>query len=360
MKSLFRYWLFLFVCSSHSYANNINVSIITDQLDHPWSLAFLPDGNFLVTEKTCQLRIVSPQGNVSTPITGLPIISVVGQGGLLDVALHPEFEKNHWIYLSYVAGNPVTGYSTEVVRGKLQGKQLMDVKTLFVAQPKTKGGRHFGSRLLLTNNNNVGKSYLFISLGDRGVAAQAQELNNHHGSLIRLYDDGSIPKDNPFLNIKNAQPEIFSYGHRNIQGLAMHATTGEIWAHEHGPQGGDELNQIVAGKNYGWPVITYGVNYGIGTKIGEGTHKQGMQQPRFFWSPSIAPSGLAFYQQRWLVGALKFQLLAELTSTQDGFSEQRYLHNQWGRVRDVRVKGDNIYLLTDSSKGKLLQLRMTP
>jgi glucose/arabinose dehydrogenase len=365
MKFLFLYLLLLWAYSSCSYATTIEVKLVTDGLDRPWSLAFLPDGNFLVTEKSGSLRIVKPQGNISTEIQGLPTISVVGQGGLLDVAVHPEFEKNHWIYLSYVAGSAVKGYSTEVVRAELRGNQLHKAKKIFVAEPKTKGGRHFGSRLLITsnsvkNNKTTNKPYLFISLGDRGVSSQAQDLSNHHGSLIRLYDDGSIPRDNPFVNKNNAKAEIFSYGHRNIQGLAVHPQTGEIWAHEHGPQGGDELNLIASGKNYGWPVITYGVNYGIGTKIGEGTNKQGMEQPRYFWNPSIAPSGLAFYQQRWLVGALKFQLLAELTPTDDSFSEQRYLQHQWGRVRDVRVKGENIYLLTDSSKGKLLQLRMTP
>ncbi|MFT5117336.1 MAG: glucose/arabinose dehydrogenase [Kiritimatiellia bacterium] len=370
MKFLFQCLFFLWAYSSCSYATTIEVKLITDGLDRPWSLAFLPDGDFLVTEKKGSLRIVNPQGNISPAIQGLPVISVVGQGGLLDVAVHPDFEKNQWIYLSYVAGSAVKGYSTEVVRAELQGDrlhghQLQRVKKIFVAEPKTKGGRHFGSRLLMTNNritNNktTKKAYLFISLGDRGVAAQAQDLTNHHGSLIRLYDDGSIPSDNPFVKVSDAKGEIFSYGHRNIQGLAVHPQTGELWAHEHGPQGGDELNRIEIGKNYGWPVITYGVNYGLGTKIGEGTHKQGMEQPRYFWDPSIAPSGLAFYQQRWLVGALKFQLLAELTPANDSFSEQRYLHNQWGRVRDVRVKGKNIYLLTDSSKGKLLQLRMTP
>jgi glucose/arabinose dehydrogenase len=361
MKCLFRYWLFLFVCSSHSYATNTTVSVITDALDRPWSFAFLPNGNFLVTEKIGQLRIVTPQGHVSSPITGLPAISVVGQGGLLDVALHPEFEKNHWVYLSYVAGSAVKGYSTEVLRGKLQGQQLTEVQVLFSALPKTKGGRHFGSRLLFTKNNNATEPhYLLISLGDRGVASQAQDLSNHHGSVVRLHDDGSIPKNNPFLTTLNAQPEIFSYGHRNVQGLAMHAQTGEVWAHEHGPQGGDELNHIVAGKNYGWPTITYGVNYGTGTKIGEGTHKQGMEQPKYYWDPSIAPSGLAFYNNQWLVGALKYQLLAILTPTEKSFIETRYGENQLGRIRDVKVKGQVIYLLTDSTKGKLLTLDIKP
>jgi glucose/arabinose dehydrogenase len=335
--------------------------VITDGLDHPWSFTFLPDGNFLVTEKTGQLRIVSPQGNISSPIKGLPAIAVVGQGGLLDVVLHPAFEKNRWVYVSYVAGSAVKGYSTEVLRGKLQGQQLIDVEVLFSALPKTKGGRHFGSRLLWIKNEDATKSpYLLISLGDRGVASQAQDLSNHHGSIVRLHDDGSVPKDNPFLAIQNAQPEIFSYGHRNVQGLAVHAQTGEVWAHEHGPQGGDELNHIVAGKNYGWPTITYGVNYGIGTKIGEGTHKLGMEQPKYYWDPSIAPSGLASYNNQWLVGALKYQLLAILTPTEKSFIEKRYAANQFGRIRDVKVKGETIYLLTDSSKGKLLTLGVKP
>lgn len=356
-------------------------TIITDQLERPWSLAFLPDGDFLITERTGQLRRVTPEGDISPPIQGLPPIAVIGQGGLLDVALHPQFVKNRWVYLSFTAGSAVRGYSTEVIRGKLMDNRLDSVETLFVALPKTKGGRHFGGRLLLHNTDDQQPPYLYLSLGDRGVKSLAQQLDNHHGSLIRLHDDGRVPVDNPFVGGANApsanvRPEIFTYGHRNSQGLAVHPHTNSIWSHEHGPQGGDEINRIDAGHNYGWPVITYGVNYGIATKIGEGTHKAGMVQPHYMWDPSIAPSGLAFYNHQWLVGSLKFQLLSVLTPldidskkvvSQDAnpqliqhFSENRYFSKQFGRIRDVRIgvgaNSDKLYLLTDSDQGKLIQL----
>jgi glucose/arabinose dehydrogenase len=343
--------------SQFSFSQTSSVSVIAENLNHPWSLALLPDGRFLVTERAGSLHLINQQGEVSDPIAGLPKIAAVGQGGLLDVVLHPEFEKNRWIYLSFVAGSSVRGYSTEVMRAKLQKNlTLTNQEIIFQVLPKTKGGRHFGSRLLFDKKN-----YLFISLGDRGLRSPSQDLTNHIGSIIRLHDDGRVPSDNPFVPFvgkKNYQPEIFSYGHRNVQGLALHPTTGEVWAHEHGPQGGDELNKITAGRNYGWPVITYGVNYGIGTSIGEGTHKQGMEQPKYQWTPSIAPSGLAFYKNQWLVGALKYQLLAVLSQQGNSFNEKRLLEREWGRIRDVRVKNNNIYLLTDSNNGKLLKVKL--
>jgi glucose/arabinose dehydrogenase len=360
MQHVFLCILLTCFLSSGVGANTVDVRTITNQLHYPWSLAFLPDGQFLVTEKTGQLRIVSQQGVVSPPIDGLPAIAVVGQGGLLDVVLHPQFEQNAWVYLSYVAGSAVKGYSTEVIRAELTDHRLVNHKKIFVALPKTKGGRHFSGRLVFRTEK--GKPYLYLGLGDRGVRLQAQDTSNHHGSIVRLHDDGAIPNDNPFVNDPQSRPEIFSYGHRNIQGLALHPDTQALWSHEHGPQGGDEFNRIVAGENYGWPTITYGVNYVIGTRIGEGTHQQGMVQPEYYWVPSIAPSGLAFYQGQWLIGALKYQLLSILTPTptKSGFTEQRYLENQWGRIRDVKVKDQTIYVLTDAAKGKLLQLHFMP
>ena len=352
--NLFLLFPSLYVTAS-PVANNVDVDVVTDQLQQPWSLAFLPNDSFLVTEKKGQLRIVNRDGGISQPIQGVPSVAAVGQGGLLDVILHPEFEKNSWIYLSYSAGSAVRGYSTEVIRAELTNQQLFNTRKIFTALPKTKGGRHFSGKMVFRKEND--QHYLYLGLGDRGVRSQAQDVSNHHGTVVRIHDDGRVPTDNPFVNTPSARPEIFSYGHRNIQGLALHPETQMLWSHEHGPQGGDEFNAVSTGKNYGWPIITYGVNYVIGTSIGEGTSKEGMEQPAHYWVPSIAPSGLAFYDGQWLVGALKYRLLATLTPAGSHyFIEKRFLQNQWGRIRDVKVNGDKIYLLTNASKGKLLRV----
>ena len=344
--------------SSQDYI--INVEILVEGLNHPWSLAFLPDGNMLVTERVGTLRLIQNDKLVSEPVSGLPPIEQHGQGGLMDVVVHPDFKTNHLIYLAY-AGEADEGLSTEVLRGKLVDDRLEDVEVIFAANGKTSGGRHFGGRLLF---DNEGK--LFITLGDRGQRNPSQDLASHTGSLIRINDDGSIPKDNPFLNDKNAQPEIYSYGHRNIQGIALKPETNIVWTHEHGPQGGDEINIIQAGNNYGWPVITYGKNYVIGTRIGEGTHKEGMEQPLYYWTPSIAPSGMMFYtgdefplwKGNLFVGSLKFGLLVRLVIEDDEVvHEERLLKNKFGRIRDVRQGPDGaIYLLTDDSRGSVLRL----
>jgi glucose/arabinose dehydrogenase len=353
----------------------LKTKVITDQLNRPWSLTFLPDGNYLVTEKEGVLRTVSSAGEVSGPIQGLPSISAVGQGGLHDIALHPSFKTNGFIYLSYVAGDPKIGFSTEVIRAvlspkmavdgkglvannKLQQYSLSDVKKIFVALPKTQGGRHFGGRLAFDR-----EGYLFISLGDRGDRQHSQNLQTHHGSIIRLSDNGDIPRDNPFVSNGSGLPEIYSYGHRNVQGLAMHPVTGEIWSHEHGPQGGDEVNAPKLGKNYGWPVITYGAEYGSGWSIGEGVEADGMEQPLYYWTPSIAPSGMAFFNDDILVGSLKFQLLSVLSTNKSAinkqkiFDEKRLFEKDFGRIRDVRVKDNKtFYLLTDVAPGKLIRV----
>jgi glucose/arabinose dehydrogenase len=239
--------------------------------------------------------------------------------------------------------------------------KLVQLERLFRLEPKTNAGRHFGSRLVFDK-----AGYLYITLGDRGDRPRAQRLNDHAGSVIRLHDDGSIPADNPFKKQRRAQPEIFSYGHRNPQGMALHPQTGAVWIHEHGPQGGDEINILRPGANYGWPVITYGVNYGSGTPIGEGTEKKGMVQPLYYWVPSIAPSGMAFYtgdrypgwEDNLFVGSLKFRLLVRLELKGDRVvKEQRLLEDRLGRIRDVRVGPDDyLYLLTDEDNGKLVRL----
>jgi glucose/arabinose dehydrogenase len=337
-----------------------NVVTVTDGLKHPWGMAFLPDGGILVTERPGRLRLIKEGKLDPAPIGGLPEIAARGQGGLLDVVLHPQYESNGWIYLSYVSRGK-GGFGTEVMRAKLKDHRLVDRELLFRLLPKSKTGRHFGSRLVFDR-----AGYLFITLGDRGERERAQKLGDHAGSVIRLHDDGRIPEDNPFRSIPGAQPEIFSYGHRNIQGAALHPETGVLWTHEHGPQGGDELNIVSAGANYGWPVITYGKEYVTGWDIGEGTHKEGMVQPIHVWTPSIAPSGMAFYTgdrfPGWrgslFVGALKFQLLVRLEL--DGervVKEERYLQGELGRIRDVRSGPDGyLYLLTDARDGKLIRL----
>jgi glucose/arabinose dehydrogenase len=290
----------------------------------------------------------------------LPEIAAHGQGGLLDVALHPDFAGNGLVYLSYAAQD-VEGYGTEVVRGRLDGNVLRDTEVIFRAEPKSGGGRHFGSRLVFH-----GDGRLFITLGDRGERNRAQDLGDHAGSVVRLADDGGVPADNPFAGRAGARGEIFSLGNRNVQGAALHPETGELWAHEHGPQGGDELNVIRAGINYGWPVITYGVEYGIGTAIGEGTSKQGMAQPLHYWVPSIAPSGMAFYTAdrfpAWrgnlFVGSLKFRQLVRLVlEGEQVVHEERMLDDVLGRIRDVRQGPDGLlYLLTDAPDGVLARI----
>jgi glucose/arabinose dehydrogenase len=297
---------------------------------------------------------------VAEPVAGLPPIEAHGQGGLLDVALHPNFAENQLIYFSY-AGPGEGGISTEVARGKLVDNHLEDVQVIFRQQPKSKTGRHFGSRLVFDRER-----YLYITLGDRGERERAQRPDDHAGSVIRLHDDGRTPADNPFVGKEGWKPEKFTLGNRNIQGAALHPRTGELWAHEHGPQGGDEINVIRAGVNYGWPVITYGVNYVIGTPIGEGTKKPGMAQPLYYWVPSIAPSGMTFYSgdrfPRWrgdlFVGALKNRMLVRLSlDGEQVVGEERFLNDVIGRIRDVRTGPDGfIYLLTDENDGALVRL----
>jgi glucose/arabinose dehydrogenase len=336
------------------------VVVVTEGLERPWGLAFLPDGRMLITERPGRLRIVKNGVLDPRPVEGLPAISETGQGGLLDIALHPDFENNQLIYLSYAAAGE-GGFGTEVARARLAGHRLDDLQVIFRALPKSRGGRHFGSRFAFGPDG-----LLYISLGERGKRPNAQDLGTHPGSIVRIRDDGSVPADNPFVNRAGARPEIYTYGNRNPQGMAFQPGTGRLWAQEHGPQGGDEVNVIKVGVNYGWPVITYGRNYGFGTKIGEGTHKPGMAQPALQWTPSIAPSGMAFYDGEkfpgWkgnlFVGALKFELLVRLEVEGERIvHEERLLEDVLGRIRDVRAGPDGfLYLLTDESDGVLARL----
>ncbi len=329
-------------------------------LDHPWGMAFLPGGGILITERTGQLRLVKDGKLQTKAIPGAPQVAARGQGGLLDVTLHPDFAENRLVYLSYAGAGP-GGAGTEVARARFDGNALDDLEVIFRAEPKTPGGAHYGSRLAFDRSGR-----LYISLGDRrNYMQEAQNPANHLGSIIRLEDDGAIPGDNPFLGVESIRPEIFSYGHRNVQGLALNPASGEVWAHEHGPRGGDEVNILKAGANYGWPAITYGVDYS-GAIISDKTEAPGMEQPVVYWVPSIAPSGMTFYDgdlfPQWkgdlFVGALAGRHLRRLElAGGEVTGQEELLTGLRERIRDVRSGPDGyLYLLTDSRNGRLIRL----
>ncbi len=344
--------------SSHDYS----IETVVSGLEHPWAMAFLPDGRILVTERPGRLRIVENGKLLPEPISGLPSIRAAGQGGLMDIVLDPDYAENQLIYISY-SGPDAAVMGTEVARGRLSAsQQLVDLQTIFTLLPKTDLTYHFGSRLLFADDGT-----LFITLGDRGERPRAQDLADHAGSLIRINPDGSVPDDNPFVGQPGVRPEIYTYGNRNIQGIAMHPLARDIWTVEHGPQGGDELNLMRPGTNYGWPVITYGKNYGIGTSIGEGTKKEGLAQPVHYWVPSIATSSLIFYDgdafPKWkgsaFVSSLLFGQLSRLEFRDNKVTrEERLPISGVNRIRDVQQGPDGLlYILTDESDGKLLRIR---
>ncbi len=289
---------------------NYTTEVVVPDLTIPWGMAFLPDGSMLINEKSGEL--IHFNDGVKTLIEGLPEIYVRGQGGLLDIKLHPDYKENGWIYFSHASEEgDGDGGNTAIIRAKLDGKKLVDYQLLYKAGPNTKKGQHFGSRLAFDT-----QGYLYFSIGERGNRDEnPQDLTRDCGKIYRIHDDGRIPDDNPFINTANAKKAIYSYGHRNPQGMIRHPETGEIWTHEHGPKGGDEINIIKKGANYGWPVISYGINY-KGTTFTEFTAKPGMEQPLFYWVPSIAPSGMAFVNSEiypaWkgniLVGSLNFNI----------------------------------------------------
>ena len=339
----------------------VDVTSVAKGLEHPWSLAFLPDGRMLVTERPGRLRYVSQGGALSEPIAGVPRVYAEGQGGLLDVVLDPAFGQNSTIYLSYAEPGVDGTNGTAVARARLEGQALRDVKVIFRQQPKVASKHHFGSRLVFARDGN-----LFVTTGERNSErAKAQDLGTHLGKIIRITPDGGVPKDNPFVGREGARPEIWSYGHRNAQGAALNPDTGQLWEIEHGPRGGDEINLPQAGKNYGWPVITYGREYS-GEKVGEGiTAKEGMEQPVHYWVPSIAPSGMVFHDGRnyaaWkgqlFVGALAAAQLVRLEVEPTGkiLHEERYAIGK--RVRDVREGPDGaLYLVTDEDAGEVLRV----
>ncbi|MBT9474731.1 MAG: PQQ-dependent sugar dehydrogenase [Polaromonas sp.] len=369
----------LMACSlpgAHAQAKSVRPEIVAAGLQNPWALAFLPDGRFLVTERPGRLRVVGMDGKSGAPVTGLPEIAAGGQGGLLDVLLDSEFARNRSLYFCF--SEPAvsdSGNSTALARATLSADdtRLEKVEVIFSQKPKVASSAHFGCRIVESRTpglNGRPDGKLFLALGERFSRKEdAQTLGNHHGKVVRINKDGSVPRDNPFVNTPGALPEIWSYGHRNPQGATL-TPEGALWVQEHGPQGGDEINLPKAGANYGWPVITYGENYG-GGKIGEGlTRKAGMEQPLHYWVPSIAPSGMAFltserYGKSWrgnlFVGSLKFGYLdrIELSAPFGGkvVKESKLLTEVGERIRDVRQGPDGLlYVLTDSRDGKLIRL----
>jgi glucose/arabinose dehydrogenase len=326
-------------------------------------VSFLPDGRFLVTERAGRMRIIERDGRLGEPLAGLPAVDAGGQCGLLDVVLDPKFSDNAWVYWTYAEAGE-GGNGTAVARGKLQGNRLSDVQVIFRQLPKVSSSLHCGSRLVFARDGR-----LFVVLGDRfSRKDDAQKLDNHIGKVVRIEADGKVPADNPFVATAGARPEIWSLGHRNMQGAALHPATGALWATEHGPQGGDELNLVAGGKNYGWPLVTYGRNYGTGTRIGEEGPKAGFEPPLKHWVPtSVAPSGMAFlsserypgWQGSLFLGTLRSQSLIRLEL--DGtrvVSEETLLTDRRARIRDVRQGPDGyLYVLTDSADGQLLRLQ---
>jgi glucose/arabinose dehydrogenase len=341
-----------------SEKQNFQVDTITTELLNPWGIAFLPDGRILITERAGEIRIVKDGKLLDERIQGLPSpIYVKGQSGLLDIALHPDYATNGWLYLSYSKQAADSG-GTVIARAKLEGNNLTNVEELFSAQPLTSSEVHFGSRIVFD-----GKGYMFFTSGERGKRENAQDLGNHLGKVLRLHDDGKVPTDNPFVNSPKAKPEIWSYGHRNLQGLYYDKATGTLWEHEHGPRGGDELNIVEKGKNYGWPVITYGINYDS-TIITDITSKEGMEQPVRYWVPSIAPCGLTMvtsdkypnWKGNLLVGALSHQLVARVEIADKKFAHEERLIEKIGRVRAVVESPDGFIYVATENPGKLLKL----
>lgn len=361
-KRLARIAALVLLASTPAYSEptSIAVTTIDVDLDHPWALTFLPDGNLLVTERRGRLWRVDPQTGEKVRITGIPTVEHRNQGGLLDVAIHPAFKDNHWVYLTW-AGRCDGGNATHLGRGRLQDDHLIDWQVLFVATPCVDSGIHFGSRLAFDRDG-----FLFMTVGDRGERERAQDLGDHNGSVLRLDEHGQVPTDNPFVDRPGAKAAIFSYGHRNPQGAATHPQTGRVWIHEHGPRGGDEINIPAAGENFGWPIQTYGREY-AGPEIAP-DEVEGVTGPIHHWTPSIAPSGMAFYNHQqvpeWqgnlFVGALAMTHLARLEL--DGetvLSEEQWLADRGWRIRDVEVGPDGaLWVITDHAEGRLL--RLTP
>ncbi|MET3113034.1 glucose/arabinose dehydrogenase [Pedobacter sp. CG_S7] len=337
---------------------DLKLETVVTGLNLPWATAFLPDGRLLVTERVGKLRLVKDGVLDPQEITGLPAILFKGQGGLLDVVLHPDYRSNGFIYISYsspkAAGEEGDegGANTALLRAKLKDHALTEVQVLYKAMPNVKSSPHFGGRIVFDK-----KGYVFLSVGERGQKQNSQNLGKIQGKVVRLHDDGKIPSDNPFVKTAGAKPEIWSYGHRNPQGMVIHPKTGVIWEHEHGPQGGDELNIVQRGKNYGWPLVTFGIDYD-NSIISKDTAATGIEQPIIYWKPSIAPCGMTFINSKkfkdWngdlLVGSLKFMYLQHLVVRDNKVVKREIIFEKIGRVRDIRQGPDgNIYVVLENS-----------
>lgn len=337
------------------------VDTVVSGLKVPWGLAFLPNGDMLISEREGTLHLFS-KGKLSAPIEGLPPIMAFGQGGLLDLCLHPDYRNNSWIYISYSALNKESKKrigNTAIMRAKLQGNKLVDQQVIFRGNPETDRGHHYGCKLTFDKNGK-----LFFGIGDRGQHHEfAQKLDNTNGKMHRINDDGTIPQDNPFVNTKGALPSIWSYGHRNPQGNVFHPVTGDFWETEHGPRGGDELNLVKPGVNYGWPVISYGINYD-GTILTDLTEKEGMEQPVHYWTPSIAPCGMTFvtsnryknWQNNILVGSLRFQYVERVVLRGQSVIHREKLIEGIGRVRNVVMGPDGLVYVGIENPGKIVRL----
>lgn len=361
----------LFCTTLAAPAQSLRHEVVATGLEHPWALAFLPQGRFLVSERAGRLRVIEADGRINPALHGLPGVQAGGQGGLLDVLLDADFARNRTLFFCFSEPG-ANGSSTALARARLSGDRtrLEAVQVIFSAKPKVDSSAHFGCRIAESQTRGKPDGLLFMTLGERYVRKDdAQTLDNHHGKIIRIYKDGRVPPDNPFVNTAGALPEIWSYGHRNPQGMVL-SPSGALWAHEHGPQGGDEINLITPAGNYGWPVVTYGENYG-GGPIGSGlSAKDGMAQPLHHWVPSIAPSGMVFvtsarYGSPWIgnlmVGSLKFGYLnrIELSAPFSGrvIREHKLIVSLGERIRDVRQGPDGLlYVLTDQARGRLIRL----
>ena len=364
-------FILLVASVAHLDAQTVRPDVVASGLQNPWAVAFLPEGRYLVTERPGRMRVIEANGKVGAALAGVPTVAAGGQGGLLDLLLDADFARNHTLFFCFSEPGQ-TGNSTALARARLSDDRtrLEEVKVIFSQKPKVASSLHFGCRVVESQHGGKADGMLFLTLGERFVRKDdAQKLDNHLGKIVRIHKDGRVPADNPFVGRAGALPEIWSYGHRNVQGATL-APDGTLWTHEHGPQGGDEINLIQPGRNYGWPVITYGENYG-GGPIGAGINtKEGLEQPLHYWVPSIAPSGMAFlsserYGRTWignlLVGSLKFGYLdrIELSEPFKGtvVREHKLLADLGERIRDVRQGPDGLlYVLTDNARGQLIRL----